>query len=509
MTDDETPLRNMMLKASVTVMLLLIISRSLGYVFHLIFVRWFSREEYGSFIFVFSLGLFVCGLIPHISSSVSRYVAYYRGSGDGRGVESTIWTGMALNALLLLIALVACYIAWAAGILGIDWPSLLFMASVVALTSVSNMFAGVVSGFRRPEVSSTFNMLQNLARLLAVAAAAYLASTVYGVMGLVALSFLASTLLLAAYEVRTFGLGSSYDRALAVKLFSFGAFNVVYTTANNLLAWTSIFLLQYFTGPGQVAVYNVAYLASTVSLLFFLAALQIFSPVVSELFGAGRLERIRHITSYLFESFFLLFLPLSVAVAAFSRELLVFFVKPDYASGALPLQILSLCTFSIGLSTLFTELINAEGRPKVNARNLGAGAVANVILNLTLIPPFGMAGSAAAALASSLLILALSYSHVRVVVGLTYSKARVGKIVFSSLVALAAAYIVKGAVSAPAASLVLSAASLFAVYSLALLALRGLRREDAEIADVLLEKAGAPAAIRRGFAGVLSHGVSG
>ncbi|MFH1055286.1 MAG: polysaccharide biosynthesis C-terminal domain-containing protein [Candidatus Altiarchaeota archaeon] len=507
---DEISLKDVMLKASVTMMAIMVASRFLGYLFHLIFVRSFPQEDYGTFIFVWSMGLFLCGLIPNIPAAMGRYVAFYRGGKDSKGLESTISTGLLLNTALLILALAITSTIYLSGLysFGIkNHPSFAFMLSAMILTSVSCLFGGILTGHRRPEVSSFFNFLQNLLRISAVVLAALLLASLWGVMVLVAFSFLLSTMLLIIYEHRTYGFGRSFDAGIAKKLIGFGFFSIIHVTSNNMLSWANIFLLQFFLSSAVVAVYNVAWLASTVNLLFFTAVLQIFSPVVTELFGAKKSERISYITSYLIESFFLLFLPIFLAVFIFAREILVLFVTSDYLQAADPLRILSLNAFFFGIAMLFIELINAEGRPELNARNIGFGALLNLALNLLLIPPLGMFGSALATLASSVAILLLSYGHVRGVVRLSYSPLRICKLFASSILTILSISVIKEAVEASVISLVLSSVSLVLIYCLLVVALKSLRQEDVMLASTLMDKFKIPTVLRHGISRLLGYGV--
>ncbi|MBD3387512.1 MAG: oligosaccharide flippase family protein [Candidatus Altiarchaeales archaeon] len=510
MMADDISLRDVMLRASLIMIVVLVTTKALGYLFHFWFVRNFPQEVYGSFIYLWTAGLFLCGfLLPNIAASISRYVAYYRGRGDSKGVDSTIRTGLIINMAWMSGVIVLIALAYSYGFMPKihDPRSFLFVVAVLVLTSVTNLLSGVLNGYRKPEVASAFNLLLNVLRFIALVAAVFLASSLLGVMAFVILAFLLYALFLASHIMAKYGLGSSYDRGLSWTLLSFGLFTIFYETGNNLLQWADIFLLNLFIGPAVVAVYNISWLASTTSLIFFISAVQIFRPIVTEFFGSGRKDMIGYVTSYLFESFFLLFMPVFLSVVLFARELLVFFFNPDYASGVVPLQILSIGAFFTGLGLLYVELINAEGKPAVNARNIGVSAVLNVMLNLFLIPSYGMVGAAFATLSSSSLLFLLSYRHVSQVVRLSYSKARIVKLVASSFIAVVIVSSVKAAIDHSILSLIVSVPSLFLLYLLLLIGSRSLRSEDTGLADAFMEKIMLPDSIRSSVSSFLERGV--
>jgi stage V sporulation protein B len=523
MMEKDSSLRDVMLRASTIMLLMLVLIKALGYVYHFIFVRLFTQQQYGSFIYIWSMGLFLCGLmIPNVSASMIRYVAYYRGKSDRKSVESTIRTGLVLNiiftaaAAAALLALFATGVLERAGVRDVDAAAFAFILAVLSINSMSCFFAGVISGYRRPEVASYFSLILQVLRILALLAAAFLASSVLGLMGFTSLFFLLFAVILGVYEYKAYGFGSAFDSGLARPLSSFGFYTIFYTTANNILAWFSLFFIRYYLDAGAVAVYNVAWLGSTLNLLFFTAVLQIFNPVATELFGSKRMDRLIHLTSYVLESFFLLFLPIFLSMMLFAREILVLFFTKDYASGAQPLQILSVGAFFSGIYLLFVELIAAEGRPQVNAKNISVGALVNALLNVVFIPAYGLVGAAYASIISSALILLLSYMHVKTLLRPAFSARRILKIVFASMAAVALVFWAKSLLQsifdlssayASVGLLIACCTLLFGVYLIILVASKSLRSEDVSLVDAGLTKMGFSDKKRRIVLGALKSGV--
>jgi len=507
--EKEISLKGVMLRSSSLMIVALGLGKVLGYLFHFVFVKTFSQEDYGSFVYAWSMALFLCGLlIPNIAASVTRYVAYFRGKSDEQKVSSAVRTGIILNTLLILPAAALSYILYAAGLLRMDAVSYAFVLSIMALNAIACLFSGIISGYRKPEVSALLNLVQQGLRVAAIVAAALLAGSLHGIFSLVAFAFLIYALVVVAYERRRYGFGLRWDGTLAKQMFTFGVFTVFYVTANNILAWFDIFMIKYFMTDADVAVYNAAWLASTLNLVFFTSVLQIFSPVAAELFGAGKRERLVKLTAYVLETFFLLFLPIFMSTFLFAREILTFFFKAEYAVGASALQVLSIGGFFTGISLLFIELISAQGKPKLNALNIGAGAALNALLNLIMIPAYGILGAAFSTLVSSSVILALSYLQVKGIVRSSFSARRILKIVFSSSVAVAAVYVVKVLVAQSLLSLIISCVALVSVYCILLLLLKGLRQEDVDLAQVAMEKAYVPAGMVKLAAQVLKSAVN-
>ncbi len=490
------PLRDIMLRASIYIIMLLFAARVLGYLFHMVFAKYFTQQVYGEFIYLWSAALFIAGLMPNIAAAVERYVAYHRGSEDKEKVKKVVGSGMVLSitisfAMALLVASLYSF-----GILPKinDTLSILFIILVAFFVLTSNLLSAVITGHRRPEVSSAFNLLHTLLRLFAIVVASYAWVSLSGVIWLVLAAFLIFVISILIYVAKNYGVGSGYDRQVGGELLKFGAFTVFHETANNILSWGNIFLINIFLGAAVVAVYNVAWLASTASLVLFLSVLQIFSPVVTELFGAGKKKQAEYLSSYLLESFFLLFLPVFVLIVLFSEELLVLFISTTYSSGAAPLRILALGAFFFGVSRLFMVLIASSGKPQVNAKNIGFVAILSILLNLILIPIYGMVGAAIATLASSLCLYILSHGYVhKNIMQLKFISKRSAKLIIASAAAFALTYSLGLYFEVPMTLRISSLAIFFlAVYSLVVLFSKSLRREDVEMFCTILEKTGAP-----------------
>ncbi len=487
----KSSLKDYMLSASIVMLLLFAVSKVFGYAFHLLFARQFSQEVYGQFIYLWSMGLFAAGLAPNIAAGVGRYIAYHRGEKNQRKVEAFKNTGMSLSVLFA--------VGWSLMLAGIyfmgllpkvdDFGSLAFVGLIAAFTIVSNTLSQIITGYRRPQVSSLFSLLLNLLRFLGLCAAAYFALTLESSLYFVAAAFLLYVLIILAYVNSEHHVSLGNDHDAARELFRFGSYTLVFDTANNLLSWSGIFIINLMLGAAVVAVYNMAWLISSASLILFLSVLQVYRPVVTEFIGAGRRNKASYMTSYLFESFFMLFLPLFTLLIMFSREILSVFIGVSYASGALSLQILAIGCFFFGLSQLFMQVLSSAGKPETNAKIIAVAAAANICISLYLIPLIGIEGAAYSALVSYSLLFVLSKRMACYEVPMSYSATRILKFAASS-VAMFFAY---RALSPGAISVILLgvySCVVFSVYLIAIMALKSLRQEDVELVSNLAHRAG-------------------
>jgi stage V sporulation protein B len=100
------------------------------------------------------------------------------------------------------------------------------------------------------------------------------------------------------------------------------------------------------------------------------------------------------------------------------------------------LRILSLGMIFYSVFAVFQATIDGIGKPMVNARIIFSMAVSDVLLNIVLIPPYGVTGVAFALFASYLIGVFLSMFYLRKKLSVAVSYPRLAKIFFSAMVSL-------------------------------------------------------------------------
>lgn len=86
----------------------------------------------------------------------------------------------------------------------------------------------------------------------------------------------------------------------------------------------------------------------------------------------------------------------AIAVLFFASNLIGIIYGADYYGSIMPLKILLIGIFSLSLGKILANDIAARGKPELNALSNLVGLVVNVVLNIALIPKFGISGAAMA-----------------------------------------------------------------------------------------------------------------
>jgi O-antigen/teichoic acid export membrane protein len=497
-------LSKVIVKTGVFILSLSILGKGAGYLFNMLLTKSVSTEIYGIFSLAWGVVTFSATiLLLGIPNAISRFVAFYRGKADKNKVNNSIITGGFLIVILTFLSFFIFFILYKffPDFLSLKRNEFILVCILFLLRSSEGFFNSIISGFRKPHITKLIRFLLEILRptFLLLLIAIGISLSIFNVVFVLILSVLLPTFFAGFYSIKKFGLRGKFKFKLARKLLKFGMPITVTSTASNLLGWADMFMIRIFLGFSALGIYYIANLTAAVELIFFSAFLAIFTPIITEHFGRKDFEGASKLSSYLLESFFLLFIPIFIAFFAFPREILVILFTGDYAKGALAFQMMSLSMFLYGTSNLFTTILNSSGKPEKVAKIVGISAGINVIANFFLIPILGIEGAAIATVCSSSLLLLLSYLEVGHIIKLKISFSRIGKILLAAFVSLPFTFMVKKLVYDSLLALISSSCVLIIVYLTLLLLLKTFRMEDITIIKAILKKLNIPKKIKDGI----------
>lgn len=511
MPQENESFTKIFIKSGSIIFVSLIITRFFGYLFNSFLTKSISPAEFGIYTFAWSTAMITNAvLLLGISQASARYIAFYRGKNDFQTVDSLVKTGMvmviALSSFSLL--LIIGINRFNPSLLSLDRALILFITGVFIIHSIGFFFANVIAGYRKPEFGGIFSMIFSVLSFIFVIIAVKYAHSFNMVLLAIILAFLIPNIWGFVYVVQNYGLWGKFSPALARQLITFGIPVIFIETASGLLAWANIFIIKMFYTFSEVGLFSVASITSNIILIFTQPLLNIFAPIVAELFGKKDHEKLGFMSSYLFERFLIVSSPALLVLLLFPEGILKIIFTEDYSIVAFPLQILSLSVFLLGLSMLFRLIITASGKPQMEARIIMIAAVFNVILNLILVKPLGIMGASLANLISAMIILILSFIYVRGITKLIVYKNRLWKIAASLLISLVLIYFVKITVPNLRIAFLISFILITVSYTVSLIILKTFREEDIVILRNLLERTGISEKRESAMISIFRKGVS-
>jgi O-antigen/teichoic acid export membrane protein len=288
-------------------------------------------------------------------------------------------------------------------------------------------------------------------------------------------------------------------------------------------------IIGFMAGPSGssslIAVYSMATTLGLVLMVFPASIGGIFLPVVSRLAGSKDLAGVREVMATAQRWSLFITLPVAVVMMAFAPEMLAVFYGSEYVAGA---AVMAMFTFGLVFSAFsYTASLALTAMRLVRLELYIAVAcgTANLLLNIALIPQFGIEGAAAASAASFILSALMMGHYARKALGFSTPPGAYRLLAAAALV-FAAATLARPAASAALSAVVEQAgagelsskvaflaylgaliAASFALFVAMALLLRCLRAEDISLGGRALRKAGVPPSLAALAEKVAAYGV--
>jgi len=170
-------------------------------------------------------------------------------------------------------------------------------------------------------------------------------------------------------------------------------------------------MLGKIRGEDEVGLYGVVIRITSVLTIIPLMTATAMFPAISRLYNTS-IDKARSIFLNLIRLMMFLGMPIAFGTTLIGSSLIVFIYDATYLPSALPLKIV---IWSIGIVFLNLPMImflSSIERQKQATMIIGISAMSNIILNLVLIPKYGMVGAAITTVISQVIILILCYLRI-------------------------------------------------------------------------------------------------
>jgi len=394
-----------------------VLGSAFAYFFRMVLTRRISVEEYGLFAAVFAfVSLFEILRNLGIYSALTKYVSHAFALKNETGGKKIIFVSIIIEVLLAgFIALILKsldsflalnYFKQPFAPFVLNWMLAYFILETVS-TGIQHSFLGVQKSELFALKKPLFNILSFIfvivlpvkdARLPIMALVLGLGGTLF------ALSYFFSRIFRPFVKIKY-----KDFKIFLPKLLKFGIPTAIASLGAIAIAQFDTLMLTYLKTLGEVGIYNVV--LPTALLLGFIgdAAGRVLFPYISELEAKKELSKIKEkfLTAYRFT-----LMPavlISLPLLLFPGYLLGLFFGSDYSIGASALQILLVGVFFSIISGINMNIIYGLGYPKIGMKITLFAAFLNIVLNLILIPQFGIIGAAFATFLSFFVMAVWSF----------------------------------------------------------------------------------------------------
>lgn len=374
----------------------------LGVLFTPAIVRIIGPTAYGQYALILSIfSLVNLVLIGGTSDAVRKYISE-RSDDEWQAAVFKFFLKPVLT-IGFFTGMGFTYLAWsgiAAQVFGEPFTPLFYLLGIYSVTSQLDYHS--IRSLMGLELESRSEPLKVVKKILFVSIALLLAAAGYGVEGILAGHIVASIVAFAAGFVlvaRRLPLRSA--RSPPVSLPGREMYTYVGGTALFFLFLTSLYhvdvvILQRFTTDETVGYYKGALAIAEFLWLAPMAVQLVLLQRISHLWERGDLETIERRAQIVTHYVFLFTLLLALGMFVLAGDFVPLYLGSTFTPSVTPLVLLlpGVVGFALARPTLAINQGRRSLRPLVLAT--GGCSLVNLVLNLLLIPPFGMIGAAIA-----------------------------------------------------------------------------------------------------------------
>ena len=173
-----------------------------------------------------------------------------------------------------------------------------------------------------------------------------------------------------------------------------------------IMAWTDKLMLGNMTTPEDVGIYHTAFKLSMFASIALMSINSIASPKFAEMYAENNMKGLKKVVHQSTKMIFWTSVPL-VSVFFVLPEFLLGIFGEEFKVGVTAFIFLSCGRLISSFSGSVGTILQMTGNQNIYAKILLFGAIMNVVLNLILIPKYGINGAAIASM-SSLIVWNLS-----------------------------------------------------------------------------------------------------
>ncbi|MBT3303907.1 flippase [Candidatus Woesearchaeota archaeon] len=396
-----------------------ILATLIGYITRAVLARSLQPEQFGLFYAVLSLMTFILIFTNFgFGSSLTKHVSEFVSKKDRNAMKtvivfvSSIKLGLAVIASLILFFL-SKFLAANYFKNPVAEVLLLFFAVILIISTFNSLLLNIFNGLQKYFLMGGIQLFEKIMFLVFVLVFVYSGFTKNASLATFAyLVALALTGLVFVFvmlrQTRLSRLKFSPSKKLFKKLSSFASASFLTSVSRVVIGYIDTLMLTFFTTLAQVGVYNVVYPTVLMLTVVGKAVNNVIFPMSSELWAKGLKDKLKAGMMMIQRVILVVLIPLALVLLIFPKLIITLLFGAPYASGYFAMQILALGVIFASMGTVYYSVLKGIGKPLEVTKIVGIGAVFNIVMNLILIPIWGIEGAALTTTLSYLLMLILA-----------------------------------------------------------------------------------------------------
>ncbi|MFA9427622.1 flippase [Natronorubrum sp. A-ect3] len=362
-----------------------------------------TNDQYGLLFTIISIvAVAQLGADLGLARSAARYISEKKET-EPSVIPYLVRTSLRYRVLLLGVVAVALIATrdMLATVLEIpELSALMWLAAgYLIVQSLYSYHMSLFQGFNRVNLSAVLEIINNVTRVLFVVGLTALglgvAGALFGYILGAALATAAGLVLLYRRFYTQYADGGG-SKSLRNRMLEYSVPLTASHSANILDRQVDTILVAFFINPVAVSYYVLSKQVTEFVLVPASSLGFSVSPAYGEEKANDSLDRAARIYETTLQYMFLLYIPAAVGILLVAEPAITLIFGTEYAGAAPVLQVLSVYVVFQAITGVTTQGLDYLGRAKTRAYAKGATSVANVGLNIVLIPIYGVTGAAAA-----------------------------------------------------------------------------------------------------------------
>lgn len=405
---------NLVVKSSVIVLIGVLVSKLSIYAYRVIIARSFGPEVYG----LFSLAIMISSWFVVVSTlglnqGLLRYIPFYRAKDEIEKIRYIIRFNF--YTILISSTLAGVLLFGLSNYIAINifhqTNLIIFLKLFGIATPIIALSGHFIAQIRAFEMigwySFVYNIVQNVLKLILILILIFIGIKSYSV----AISYVLGTLgtLVAAYLVCKYKLSEMFYKSKLKKSSGKNLSNsmvlyslpvMMFGVISAIFFWIDSFFIGYFKTASDVGIYNVAAAIATLLLIFPEIFTQLFFPLINRDYSNKNYYKIQEISKQVGKWIFIINLPIFLLFIIFPGAFINLLFGSSYLLAEQSLRILSLAMLISSMGYISNQLILVAGKSKAIMFDIILASVINILLNILLIPEYGINGAATSTLLS-------------------------------------------------------------------------------------------------------------
>jgi len=373
-----------------------------------VYLNYLTTEDFGKKEII-SLVIEFLGIIISmgVASAMSRFYYEYKDRREQNEVVSTIVISYAVVAGIILSAL-ATQAHHIVSMISLDAGDHILVVLALASLWMNTIYLMLCNYLRIREKSILFVSI-SLAKLTLTLTLniVFIVHLGYGILGIFLSTFIAALAVTVMLSVPLlFKIGARVSLPRLKEIVSFGAPLIIAQLAGAIVHLSDRYFIQSFLSLTSVAIYTAGYrIGNSINALVNSPFQQIWNP---RRFALHKDDDAKSIYASVFTYYLFLMVLCGILLAACARDLILVVGRPEYYSAPAVVPLITLAYILFGAQGHFTTGIMIRKKTKLLAKILLITAAMNLLLNILLIPRYGIMGAACSTLASMFLRLVLT-----------------------------------------------------------------------------------------------------